>query len=109
METILPPLTTQSVVQTLKRDPVTWTHIHKRVWVTEGTVCPVSYLKLLLFAASGQCLGKHGFPQPQCSPIEGTSYREQTWHLQSNTQASWIHVPPAELHPVLLSIACVPD
>lgn len=66
-----------------------------------------SFILDLLFAASGQSLGTHGFLEPQCSPIDERT--DLARDLHSNSQGSWIHDPPAELHPVLLSIACVPD
>lgn len=93
------------MVQTLKTDPVTWTHVPHKDMGHRGD-CLHSFILDLLFAASGQSLGKHGFSKPQSSPIEERT--DLARDLHSNSQAGWIRVPPAELHPVL-STACVPD
>lgn len=85
---------------------MTWTHIPQEGVGHRGD-CLHSFILDLLFAASGQSLGKCAFPEPLFSPVEERT--ELARYLHSNSQASWIHVPAAELHPGLSSIACAPD
>lgn len=94
------------MVQTLKTDLVTWTYIPQK-GVGHRRDCFAQFHTWPSLFSIRAILGETWFPEPQCSPIEERT--DLARHLDSNSQASWIHVPPADLHPVLLSVACVPD